>query len=350
MPSSTGDAAGTSGSEPSSRIEDLLMDEDEAPRRTFRDIADQEVKSEKGINNSLRGPAVILVLFVIVIVVILAGWYQFSGSLSVLPVAGGPDRLEKRMAVPERSQSMEITLVETLKTEGADKHATGASGVAGDGSDLTMVAEDTSREEHQGDERVLSAVVLPAPITTTSAVKETVEPVQVVAETVTSEVPIPATPPQEGKTAESVQRVLVGPFSSQKDLAQAAALLQDRGFQTQQQYGSGPVDMIRLLEGIYPLAQAQQRLENLRSEFSSAFLLPDGDRWALYIGSFSDRDRARQQQRDLAEREIQVVQVDSQLTMEGPLLVVVGRGLNAAEEVAAAVNAHGLRVHIEVEH
>ena len=143
--------------------------------------------------------------------------------------------------------------------------------------------------------------------------------------------------------------MLVGPFISQRDLERAATLLRERGFNPQQELGSGTVDMIRLLEGIYPLAQAQLRLEEIREDYSSAFLLPDGDRWALYIGSFSDRERARRQQRELAERQIQVAQVDSQLTIEGPLLVVVRSGLKAAEEVAAEVNASGLRARIEVE-
>jgi len=149
--------------------------------------------------------------------------------------------------------------------------------------------------------------------------------------------------------AEPIYRVLVGPFISPGDLERAAALLRERGLQPQQQRGSGTVDMIRLLEGIYPLAQAQLRLEEIRKDFSSAFLLPDGDRWALYIGSFSDRERARRQQRELAERQIEVAQVDSQLTIEGPLLVVVRSGLKAAEEIAAELDASRLRARIEIE-
>ncbi len=148
---------------------------------------------------------------------------------------------------------------------------------------------------------------------------------------------------------EPVYRVLVGPFISQRALERADELLREGGFQPEQQRGTGTVDMIRLLEGIYPLAQAQQRLEEIRNEISSAFLLPDGDRWALYIGSFSDRDRARRQQLDLAERQIEVAQVDSQLTMEGLLLVVVRIGLKAAEEVASDINTSGFRARIEVE-
>ena len=154
---------------------------------------------------------------------------------------------------------------------------------------------------------------------------------------------------QAAVEVEPMHRVLVGPFIVQGDLERAAALLRERGFEPQQQHGSGTVDMIRLLEGIYPLVQAQQRLEEVRKEFSSAFLLPDGERWALYIGSFSDREHARRQQRDLAERQIQVVPVDSQLTIKGPLLIVVGSGLQAAEKVAAEVNASGLRARIEIE-
>jgi hypothetical protein len=197
-------------------------------------------------------------------------------------------------------------------------------------------------------EIVTDAIVTPT-IASGAIVGDAVDTEESAAEEVVSDAQPVAVETPVAVVAEPAHRVLVGPFISQRDLERAAALLGERGLQPQQQLGSGTIDMIRLLEGIYPLAQARLRLEELRKEFPSAFLLPDGDRWALYIGSFSDRERARRQQRELAERQIQVAQVDSQLTIEGPLLVVVSSGLKAAEEVAAEINASGLRARIEVE-
>jgi len=340
-----GNSPDTSASVPPKRIEDLLMDDAEAPGSTFRDIADQEVQSGAGVDSSLRWPLVILAVLIVAIVAVVIGWYQFGDLMSGQPVAGGMSGVEKRMAMPERSQFLQefkedtqekITSTEVAAQDGAQQKKEVAA---------ENIREVDSDEPLAMTEESLSAAAEPA----VSVEEEVVEIILIPAEGTVSEEPqaVAESPPVE--VTEPVYRVLVGPFISQRALERAEELLRQRGFQPERQRGSGTVDMIRLLEGIYPLALAQQRLEELRNEFASAFLLPDGDRWALYIGSFSDRDRARRQQRDLAERQIEVVQVDSQLTMEGPLLVVVRSGLNAAEEVATDINTSGLRARIEVE-
>lgn len=331
------------------RIEDLLMDDAEAPRATFRDIAYQEVQSGAGVNSSLRWPLAILAVLIVAIVVVVVGWYQFGDLKSGQSAAGGKSGVEKRMAMPERSQ-----LQDEFQGDAAEEitaAAVAAEDEAQQEEDVPaeIITEPDSEDSLNIAEEPLSAVAEPAAESVASGQEESAEVILISAEVAVSEEQQADAGSPPAEVAEPDYRVLVGPFISQGALERAEELLRGRGFVPEQQHGSGTVDMIRLLEGIYPLAQAQQRLEEIRKEFSSAFLLPDGGRWALYIGSFSERDRARRQQRDLAERQIEVAQVDSQLTLEGPLLVVVRSGLKAAEEVATDINTSGLRARIEVE-
>ncbi|MBD1401371.1 hypothetical protein [Pelovirga terrestris] len=332
------------------RLEDLLIDDD-APKTTFSALADQEVTSGSRVGGSLVWPLVILALLIIVVAGVVGGWYQYGDLLSGQSGNRPQVRVEKRMTAPERPQPLEgAKLTSTGATpegvaEGQDS-GTSAKPVIADAA----AEEDAVRGMEEAVDEVVADVAAHLAVVPATVIGGTNDSDPSVAAEVGSEAqPPPATEAPVAAVAEPAHRVLVGPFISQRDLERAAALLRERGFDPQQERGSGRVDMIRLLEGIYPLAQAQIRLEELHKDYSSAFLLPDGDRWALYIGSFSDRERARRQQRELAERDIQVAQVDSQPTIEGSVLVVVRNGLKAAEEVVAQVNASGLRARIEVE-
>lgn len=348
-PDTTGKGSETQSSAPEKRLEDLLMD-DAAPKTTFKALAEQEVKNGSRGGGLLRWPLVVLTLLIIAVAGVVVGWYQYRDLLSSQSDAQSQVRVEKRMAVPERPQPL----------ENANSASTGATsaeivGEQTEDAPAEQVAADVDHEEvsDQTEEETVGNIVeevVASPAVVPAAMVDAATDTELsVAEEVVNEAQQPATESPATVVAEPAHRVLVGPFISQGDLERAARLLRERGFDPQQERGSGTVDMIRLLEGIYPLAQAQERLEEIRADYSSAFLLPDGDRWALYIGSFSDRERARRQQRELAERQIQVAQVDSQLTIEGPLLVVARSGLQAAEEVAAEVNSSGLRARIEVE-
>ncbi len=349
-PDSSGSASEAQTSAPKKRLEDLLIDDD-SPKTTFRELADQEVKSGSRVGDSLHWSLVILALLIIAVVGVVVGWYQYGDLLSGQFGAQPQVRVEKRMVAPARPQPLESA--DSASSSTTSEEAIEEQGAAAPPEQIItdVTAEEVADRalEETVEETVAdvaaSPAVAPAAIVNDvvdTGLSEAEEVVNEAQQSLATETPVTA-------IAEPAHRVLVGPFISQRDLERAATLLRERGFDPQQERGSGRVDMIRLLEGIYPLAQAQSRLEEIRKDYSSAFLLPDGDRWALYIGSFSDRERARRQQRELAERQIQVAQVDSQLTIEGPLLVVVRSGLKAAEEVAAQVNASGLRARIEVE-
>jgi len=140
--------------------------------------------------------------------------------------------------------------------------------------------------------------------------------------------------------------VTVGPFINDIDVQQAASRLRELGFQAQKKPGRGQVTMIRLLEGRYPAAEARQHLENLKKVVESAFLLPEGDTLAVYAGSFHQENRAQQMQADLVEEMIIVSLVDSEVTMNGTMLVVLQADQQTAREVAAHIASLGLHTQL----
>jgi len=136
--------------------------------------------------------------------------------------------------------------------------------------------------------------------------------------------------------------VSVGPFVNDDELQQAINQLQELGFQSQKKPGRGQVTMIRLLEGIYPAEEGKIRLAALKKVVKSAFLLPDGDKLALYAGSFHQESRARQMQDDLAHEMINVSLIDSEVTMNGTTLTTLQADQQTAREVAAHISSLGL--------
>jgi len=174
--------------------------------------------------------------------------------------------------------------------------------------------------------------------------------VDVVVEAVSSAEPIavkiaPAVTPVV-KNKSPLFTVIVGPFINGEDLQQAISQLQELGFQPQKKPGSGQVAMIRLLEGVYPRAEARRHLAGLKKVVKSAFLLPEGDYLAVYLGSFHQEDRARQMQSDLAQKMIKVSLVDSDVTMNGTVLAALQADQQTAREVAAHISSLGLHTQL----
>lgn len=140
--------------------------------------------------------------------------------------------------------------------------------------------------------------------------------------------------------------VQVGPFLSQTELATATKQLQALSFIPQKKAGRGLVTMTRLLEGRYPEAAARKRLGQLRKTVGDAFILPTADKWALYVGSFSDPARAASAARQLAKNGLKVTLVTSELEMSGSLLMIELKNQAAAEQAAELLNRSGLKAGI----
>ncbi len=104
--------------------------------------------------------------------------------------------------------------------------------------------------------------------------------------------------------------------------------------------------MIRLLEGVYPAAEARVRLVQLKKIDKSTFLIPLGDKLAVYAGSFRQESRARELQKNLADQMVNVSLVENDVTMKGTLLVALQADQQTANEVAAHISSLGLHTQL----
>ncbi len=141
--------------------------------------------------------------------------------------------------------------------------------------------------------------------------------------------------------------VFVGPFLNSKETQRSTLQLKELGFQPQVGSGRGQVLMVRLLEGVYPAEEAREHLDSLKRVVDSAFLLLDGNRAAVYAGSFYQRERAEKMQESLAEEKIIVRLVDHEIVLNGTILSALQADQQTAREVAAHLSSLGLRAQVK---
>lgn len=153
--------------------------------------------------------------------------------------------------------------------------------------------------------------------------------------------------PEPDKTSPAVlYSVRVGPLMGQEEIQRATAILSQLGLQYRKISGRGVVKMIRLREGIYPEAVAEKRLMDVRKISKEAFLLPQGVEKALYIGSFHEEVKALQFQQELAQKQLNVVPVAVDLTMDGPCLVALQADLQTAQQIAEHLKSYGWNIQL----
>jgi len=205
------------------------------------------------------------------------------------------------------------------------------------------------------EKNVTVEVVEPKPV----AVVETVEQPVLKAATAKPEVEKP--PPVKNSVATAVAeekaapvavkqpqyQVLVGPFLQTAMLEAAAQKLKQLGLQSEVTRGRGPVAMTRLLEGIYLREEGQERVKLIKKQVGDAFLLPTGDKLALYVGSFTDPQRAQQYADQLAKKGVAVTPVTSEVEMNGKMLIAMQGEREAAKAVTARVIAVGLSAQLK---
>ncbi|MCK4503012.1 MAG: hypothetical protein KAU22_08240, partial [Desulfuromonadales bacterium] len=142
--------------------------------------------------------------------------------------------------------------------------------------------------------------------------------------------------------------VSVGPLINSTDIYQAVKSLQELGFQPQMTPGSGPVKMFRLFEGIYSVSEARIHLAALKKNVGSAFMLPTGNKMAVYAGSFHQETRAKLMQNNLVAEKIKVELVSTEVVMNGTMLTVLQADKQTASEILADIAGLGLFARMEV--
>ncbi|NOQ52710.1 MAG: hypothetical protein GQ578_10895 [Desulfuromonadaceae bacterium] len=141
-------------------------------------------------------------------------------------------------------------------------------------------------------------------------------------------------------------RVMVGPYLRKDALGKAQEKLRELGFEAQQTRGSGMVSMIRLLEGTYSATVAHNRLRQVKKVTGDAFLLPSGDKLALYVGSFHDQKRAAGHADELAGKGIHVHPVKGEVEMQGHMLMALQADYQTALQVAERIGNAGLTTQV----
>ncbi len=141
-------------------------------------------------------------------------------------------------------------------------------------------------------------------------------------------------------------RLVIGPFVRLNEHSQALSFLTQKGLKVLQLKGSGPVRMIRLLEGVYPGGEAEAQLQRVRKQAGTAFLLPRNGQLALYVGSFHQQALADDLQSVLARSNIRVTQEKTDISMEGDMLVIEQIDQQTATELAEYFNADEVNVQI----
>ena len=142
--------------------------------------------------------------------------------------------------------------------------------------------------------------------------------------------------------------VIAGPFINTANVNQVSKTLQELGFQPYKKPGRGTVTMVRLLEGSYGMTAAKARLVVLKETVKSAFLMPNGEKTAIYLGSFQQHDRAKKYQAKLASAGIDAALVTTDVVMNGTTLVILQADQQTASEVVALISKRGINVVMEM--
>jgi hypothetical protein len=103
-------------------------------------------------------------------------------------------------------------------------------------------------------------------------------------------------------------------------LQEVTSILHGDGIDFQQITGMGPVKVTRLLEGLYPRGKVQKRFKAIKQVVDSAFVLAEKGKLAIYVATYHDRAKANQKIRQLAQKNIKVTAVATELKVKGTIL------------------------------
>jgi hypothetical protein len=127
----------------------------------------------------------------------------------------------------------------------------------------------------------------------------------------------------------------------------AEKIVRSLGFEPELTPERREVEMIRLLIGVFSAEEARERLREVAEEAAAAFILPRGNRVAVYAGSYFSIDEARGFSARLARRGIRAQEEPAQVMMTLER-VTFGSFNNraAAREVAVKARAAGLEATV----
>ncbi len=108
----------------------------------------------------------------------------------------------------------------------------------------------------------------------------------------------------------------------------------------------GQVKVTRLLEGLYPPDKAHKRFNAIQHVVDSAFMIPEKGKLAIYVATYHDRAKAIQRLKQLAQKNLKVTAVATELKRKGTILVANRVDQSYIETITDQMSKLGLSVHV----
>jgi hypothetical protein len=145
---------------------------------------------------------------------------------------------------------------------------------------------------------------------------------------------------------EELYSIEIGPILREQELKKATSILHGNGFDSHQTLGVGAVKVTRLLEGLYTREMAHKRFKAIQNVVDSAFMISEKGKLAIYVGTYHNRAMAIQKIKQLAQKNIKVTAVTTELKMKGAILVVKQVDRLNIETITDQMSVMGLSVKV----
>jgi len=108
----------------------------------------------------------------------------------------------------------------------------------------------------------------------------------------------------------------------------------------------GTVKVTRLLDGVYSREKVRKRFKEVQAVVDTAFIIPEKENFAIYVATYRDRAKAIQRSKNLAQKNIHVTAVATEIEMNGTILVINQAGGSNIETIMDQMSQMGLPVKI----
>ena len=139
----------------------------------------------------------------------------------------------------------------------------------------------------------------------------------------------------------------IGPCINKRETEGVQAILNTLKLDFSQNSGAGKVKMVRLLEGIYPVAEARVKLAKIKKRINSAYILPaKNQQLGLYLGSFHEADRAARFSDKLSSMGITTRQIPTEIEMSGEIFISQQTDKKTAQLLLQQIAETNINAHL----
>jgi len=141
--------------------------------------------------------------------------------------------------------------------------------------------------------------------------------------------------------------VKIGPCINAQEVDSVREILHTLKLNFNQSTGIGKVKVIRLLGGIYPAAEAHDKLSKIKKQVNDAYLLPEKNhQLGLYLGSFHNAERATRFADKLSQRGIKAQLVAAEVSMNGDIFLSQETDTKTAQLLMSSLAKSGLSTNL----